>query len=104
MSDQPVFEVKCPGCKLILIIDRRTGQVVEQRKQLVEESESSGDRFEDAMRRAKSSAARAESKAEQAREREKSKMERLDRLFSDSLKKKIEEGDTGRPESPLDLD
>jgi len=104
VSSETTFEVKCPGCNLILIIDRVTGKVLEQRKPLVEAGESTGDRFEDAFLRVKKSGERVETKVAQAKEREKSKMDRLNKLFDESLKKKIEEGDTGKPASPYDLE
>lgn len=104
MSSEPVFEIKCPGCNLILIVDRVTGKVIEQRKPLVEEGESTGNRFEDAVLRVKKTGERVEGKVAQFKEREKSKMDRLNKLFDASIKKKIEEGDVGRPDSPLDMD
>lgn len=102
MSSDAVFEVKCPGCSLVLIIDRVTGKVLEQRKAIVEET--TGDRFEDAFLKVKKSAERAEQKFKEASEREKSKADRLNKLFDQKMKEKIESGDTGRPDRPFDLD
>jgi hypothetical protein len=102
VSNEVTFEIRCPGCNLILIVDRVTGKVLEQRKPLVEDS--TGDRFKDAFLRVEKLGERVESKVAQVKEREKTKMDRLNKLFDQSMKKKIEEGDTGPPSRPMDLD
>lgn len=41
-------EVRCPCCKTILVVNRETGEVTEERKPLVEQT--SGDKLADALR------------------------------------------------------
>lgn len=86
------LEVKCPGCSTILIVDKKTGQVIEQRKALIKDS--TGDRFEDARLKVERSAADREAKAEAAKKAQNEKLSRLDALFQ-SKKKEIEE--SGQP-------
>ena len=96
------FKVTCPGCKYVLVIDKKSGNIVETRKPILEES--SGDRFKDAFEKVRHSHELAEEKFRSAREKEKSKFEKLDALFSEKLKEVREKGDDGPPESPFDLD
>ena len=88
------FEIKCPDCNTILIVDRLNGKILEVRKPLLEESESTGDRFEDARKRVESSGDRVNEKVEEVKRAQKEKMAKLDALFSER-KKEIE--DSGEP-------
>ena len=88
------FEIKCPDCNTILIVDRLSGKILEVRKPLLEESESTGDRFEDARKRVESSHDRVNEKVEEVQRAQKEKMAKLDALFSER-KKEIE--DSGEP-------
>ncbi len=96
------FEISCPGCQTVLIVRRRDGKVVETRKPILEDS--TGDRFEDAMLKVKRSKGEIEKKFQDAREREKGKMERLDALFKDGIKRSQEEGPIRKPDREIDLD
>lgn len=100
MSD--FIEVKCPDCRTIVIVNRRDGKVVEVRRPILEDS--SGDRFEDAVRKVRESKDAVSKKVEETRAREKSKFDRLDALFKESLEKAKEEGPASRPVRPMDLD
>lgn len=93
MSLEPM-NIECPCCKTVLVIDKKTGKVIEQRKPILEASESTGDRFEDARKRVESSGSRLEEKVEAAKRAEKEKLSRLDALFKER-KKEIEE--SGEP-------
>ncbi len=95
-------EVTCPCCQAVLLVMRATGEVIEHRR--LSSEDASAKRIEEAIDRAKRSTELAEQKFNKAKEREKSKMDRLSKLFEETMKKKIEEGDTGRPERPFDLD
>lgn len=101
MSDE-FFEVTCPDCKMILIIRRRDGKLMETRKPILEES--TGDRFEDAFLKVKRSQGEIEKKVEQAREKERTKMDRLNALFKEGMERTQKEGPVKRPERELDLD
>lgn len=85
------FEITCPGCKTILIVDRRTGKIVEKRKPIVEDS--TGDRFEDARLRVKGAGSRIEEKVEAAKKAEKEKLAKLEALFKDRQKEIEEKGE-----------
>ena len=95
------LEVKCPDCKNVLIVNANDGKVVEVRKPILKDS--SGDRFADAERKIREEKETIARKYEEAREKEKSKMDRLNALFDENLKRAREEGPT-RPENPMDLD
>jgi len=96
------MNIACPECKCILVINRKTGDVVEVRKPILEES--TGDRFKDAFEKVKRSPAVTEEKFRQAREKEKDKFKKLDALFAEKLKEVKEKGDVGPPDRPMDLD
>ncbi len=95
------LSVVCPGCKVTLIVDRKSGKVLETRKPLVEES--SGDRFEDARRRVLESKERAEKAFEKAREKEKEKLSKLDKLFEEK-REELKDKPIERPDRPFDFD
>jgi uncharacterized Zn finger protein (UPF0148 family) len=101
MNDE-FWEITCPGCKTILIVRRRDGRVIEVRKPILEDS--SGDRFEDAWQKVKRSQSETEKKVEAARERERTKMQRLNQLFKESMEKAGKEGPVKKPEREIDLD
>ncbi len=95
------LEVTCPDCKNVLIVNKKTGKVVEVRRPLAEES--SGDRFEDARQRVLEQSERAEQKFEQAKKKEKEKFAKLDALFKEK-KEEYKDKPIERPESPFDRD
>jgi len=93
--------VKCPDCKNVLIVDRKTGEVIEVRKPIVEDS--SGDRFEDARRKVLDSHGRAERLFQEAKQKEKEKLARLNALF-DEKKQELKDQPITRPDRPIDHD
>ena len=93
--------VNCPGCKTILIVDKKTGQVIEVRKPIVEES--SGNRFEDARAKVLGSSERAEKAFEDARKKESEKMAKLEALFKEK-KDELKDKPVEKPERPMDFD
>ena len=97
-----ILKVTCPVCKSVLVIEKKTGKVIETRKPILEES--TGDRFKDAFQKVKQSSKIAEEKFKQAREKERDKLKKLDALFSEKLKEVKEKGEIGPPERPFDLD
>jgi uncharacterized Zn finger protein (UPF0148 family) len=101
MAPKDTLLVNCPDCKSVLVVDRKTGEVIEVRKPLVEES--SGDRFEDARRRVLDTKARAEKAFEEAKKREEGKLERLEALFREK-KEELKDTPIERPDRPFDLD
>jgi hypothetical protein len=94
--------VECPGCHSVLVVDRRTGKVLETRKPIREES--SGDRLDDAFKNVNERASKLEQKMKAIQEAEKSKRAKLDNLFKEGLDRAKESGESGAPRSPFDLD
>jgi uncharacterized Zn finger protein (UPF0148 family) len=101
MSDD-ILKIACPDCKNILVVDRKSGKVLEVLKPIIEES--TGDRFEDAMLKVKRSTNDLEKKVEQARQREREKMDRLNAVFKEGLEKAKDEGPIKPPSRDWDLD
>ena len=99
----PTINIKCPCCDTILVVNRATGEVIEVRKPLVEET--SGDRFKDALRAEKEHSKKIENLFEETlSEIERKKAERQ-KLFEENLKKTREEGiDDYNPIRDIDLD
>lgn len=96
------IKVSCPECNSILVVNRKTGEVIEIRKPILEES--TGDRFEDAFIKVKKSKEMVEEKFRAAQEKERDKFKKLDALFSEKLKEVQERGESGPPERPFDLE
>lgn len=101
MGAKETLTVTCPECDSVLIVDRNSGEVLEVRKPLVEES--TGDRFEDARKRVLEVNERAEKAFKAAQEREKEKLDRLAALF-DEKKEELKDKPIERPDRPFDYD
>ena len=93
--------VTCPDCKNVLVVDAKTGAVIEVRKPLVEEP--SGDRFEDARKKVLASTDRAEARFQEAKKREQEKMVKLEALFQQK-KEELKDQPIERPERPMDFE
>ncbi|MGF1572450.1 MAG: hypothetical protein ACFCU1_05195 [Sumerlaeia bacterium] len=99
------LEVKCPGCNGVLIIDSKTGAILEHRKPLLKEGETTGNRFDDARKRVDTAAERLAKKVAEAEEAQRTKMSRLDALFSERKSELEESGEPiERPEGFGDRD
>ena len=96
------LEVTCPGCQWVLIVNRRSGKIVETRKPIIDDG--TGDRFEDARRKVQRSQGEVERKVTEARERERQKRDRLNSMFEEGLERARKEGPVSKPERELDLD
>jgi hypothetical protein len=96
------IKVTCPCCKTILIVDRKEGKVLEERRPLVEES--SGDRFQDAMRKVREQKEFIESKVRDTQKRQQERKAKLDKIFEEEIKRAKEEGPPEKPFRPSDLD
>ncbi len=98
------LKITCPCCKTVLIVNRK-GAILEERKPILDESESTGDRFEDAIKKAKSSKEIAEAKFREAQQKEKDRMARLESMFNDGMKRVKESGEpVEKPKREFDLD
>jgi hypothetical protein len=96
------IKVTCPGCKCILIVEKKSGKVIEQRRPIIEET--TGDRFEDAFLKVKRQKEILEEKFTKAQKKESEKKEKLEKLFKESMQRAQEEGGDEKPHKPIDLD
>ena len=96
------LKITCPCCDTILIVDRRKGTILEQRKPILKES--TGDRYEDAFKKVRDSKTVAEARFESARQEEKTRKERIEALFKEGLKRVKESGDTSKPMRDIDYE
>lgn len=96
------IQVKCPCCDTILIVEKKTGAVLEERKPLVEDS--TGDRYEDALKKMKQRTAGAHEKFDKFKDEQSAKKARLDALFNDRLKEISESGEDVEKVNPLEMD
>tara|TARA_B100000959_G_scaffold107648_1_gene113416 strand:- start:1073 stop:1372 length:300 start_codon:yes stop_codon:yes gene_type:complete len=96
------FEIKCPCCNTILVIDRKNGKVVEERRPILEES--TGDRFKDALIKSKQQKVTIEKKFKLSKNAHKKRSESLQNIFDESLKKVKESDDKSKPLTPFDYD
>jgi len=96
-------EVRCPCCKTILVVNSETGEVIEERKALVERT--SGDKLRDALRahaehRKRVAGLFAESVAGVGKKEEERRA-----LFEEKLKQAREKGlEAGGELKDIDLD
>jgi len=97
------YNITCPCCQTILVINRDTGKILEERKPLVDDP--SGDRFADAMRARKEHADKMKTLFDKSLTSVAEKDEERRSVFEESLKKAREEGaDDDRPIRDIDLD
>lgn len=95
-------QVKCPCCNTILIIDRRSGKILDERRPILDQS--TGDRYQDALKKVKERGAVAEEKYRKFQQERSTKMDKLNSLFKDTVKKVEESGEEIRPQNPFDMD
>ena len=100
MSD--AVHVTCPCCQTILVVEKKSGRVLEERKPLVEES--TGDRYEDALKKVRQRTGQAEEKFSRFKSDQDAKKARLDALFNDRLKEIEESGEDIGKVNPLEMD
>ncbi len=97
-----VYQVKCPCCTTILVIERRTGKVLEERRPILEQS--TGDRYEDALKKVRERGSVAEEKFQKFQSERGQKAAKLDALFKDSLKKAEESGEKPKKVNPFETE
>ena len=95
------INVTCPDCKVILVVNRDTGAVLEVRKPLVENP--SGDRFADALRAQKEHDKKIKSLFKESFSGLAKKEEERRRQFEESLEKVRESGDAEPELRDIDL-
>ena len=102
MSAVSTYNIKCPCCDTILVIDRATGKVIEHREPLVDNP--SDDRFADAMHAQKEHSQKLSSLFEDKLSGLGEKEEERRNLFEESLKQARENDDDEQPIRDIDLD
>ncbi|MBX7245047.1 MAG: hypothetical protein K1X53_06090 [Candidatus Sumerlaeaceae bacterium] len=95
-------QVKCPCCNTILIVDRKTGKILDERRPILDQS--TGDRYQDALKKVRERGSVAEEKFQKFQSDRKTKSAKLDALFKDTLKKVEESGEEIGPVNPYDRD
>jgi hypothetical protein len=100
MPKEP-FKVTCPDCKTILVIDAKTGEIIEKRKPIIEDT--TGDRLKDAFLKAKQREDEADVLFQKAKEKERERKSKLDSIFKESVEKAKEEDDCSKPMREMDL-
>lgn len=100
MSD--TWQIPCPCCDTILIVERKSGIVLEERRPIVDQS--SGDRYEDALRKVRERPGHAEEKFSRFKTDQDAKKARLNALFDDRLKEIHDSGEEIEKINPLEMD
>jgi len=95
------LSVTCPGCKTILIVNKDTGAVIEERAPLVDDP--SGDRFADALRAHKEHTSKLNSLFKESISDVSRKDEERRKSFKESLDKARKE-DVGDYKEIRDID
>lgn len=96
------WQVTCPCCDTILIVDRVSGKILEERKPILEKS--TGDRYEDALQKVRQRPGQAEEKFSRFKDEQDAKKARLNALFDDKLKELQESGEDIEKVNPLEMD
>ena len=94
------YQITCPCCNTILVVERRTGKVVEERRPILEQS--TGDRYQDALKKVRERGSIAEEKFKKFQAERSTKAAKLDSLFKDTVKKVKESGEEIKPFNPYD--
>ena len=100
MSD--VLQVTCPCCDTILIVERKTGAIVEERKPIL--NQSTGDRYEDALQKVRQRPAEAQAKFSKFHDEQDARKARLSALFDERLKEINESGEEVEKVNPFEMD
>lgn len=100
MSD--TWQIPCPCCDTILIVERKSGKILEERKPILEQS--SGDRYEDALKKVRQRPGQAEEKYSRFQSEQDAKKARLNALFDDRLKEINDSGEDIEKVNPLEMD
>jgi hypothetical protein len=102
MAAHDTIQVNCPCCSTILIVERKSGKVLEERRPLVEQS--TGDRYEDAFLKVKQRPGQAAEKFNKFQAEQDARKQRLNALFDERLKEHSESGEEIEKVNPLEMD
>jgi len=96
------YNITCPCCNTILVVERRTGKILDERRPILDQS--TGDRYQDALKKVRERGSVAEEKFQKFKSDQKDKMSKLDALFKDTVKRVEESGEDIKPINPLEMD
>lgn len=102
MPPHDTLQVHCPCCSSILIVERKSGKVLEERKPIVEQS--SGDRYEDALKKVRERPGQAAEKFDRFQAEQDARKARLNALFDERLKEAVDSGEEIEKVNPLEMD
>lgn len=102
MAPTDTIQVNCPCCNTILIVERKSGNVLEERKSILQES--TGDRYEDALLKVKQRPGQAAEKFNRFQAEQDARKARLNALFDDRIKEHAESGEEVEKVNPLEMD
>jgi hypothetical protein len=97
------YQIKCPCCRTILVVEKKSGAILEERRPILDDEKSTGDRYEDALKKVRERGSVAEDKYKKFQAGQSEKMARLDALFKDKVRE-AEEGGPIERFNPLDND
>ncbi len=100
MSD--IWQIPCPCCDTILIVERKSGKVLEERRPIIDQS--SGDRYEDALKKVRERPGHAEEKFSRFQTEQDAKKARLNALFDERVKEINDSGEDVEKVNPLEMD
>ncbi len=95
------LNITCPCCDTILVVNKDTGEIIEERKPLVEKS--SGDRFKDALQAQKNHSTKLSGLFSKSISNVSKNEKERQQLFEDSLKKARKEK-IEKPLKDIELD
>ncbi len=96
------LKIACPDCGAVLVVDRITGEVLETRKPIIEQS--TGDRFADAILKVKKDKEKiASTKFDDLKKEQEKKKKLSEEIFRTSLKEAKKDKDI-KPRSIFDGD
>ena len=86
------YQIKCPCCSTVLVIEKKSGAILEERRAILDQERSTGDRYEDALKKVRERGSVAEDKYQKFQSGQTEKMARLDALFNDKVREAEEGG------------
>ena len=96
------WQITCPCCDTILIVERKSGTILEERKPILDQS--TGDRYEDALQKVRERPGQAEEKFIRFKDDQDAKKARLNALFDERLKEINDSGEDIEKVNPLEMD
>lgn len=102
MAHSDTIQVNCPCCSTILIVEKKSGKLLEERRPILEQS--TGDRYEDALQKVRERPGQAAEKFDRFQAEQDARKARLNALFDERLKEQSESGEDIEKVNPLEMD